>query len=72
MAFRDIGDTNQFQIKDFPDADKITNHEDQIIEFLDTLTAYGGDDLPEDVLGALDQCLNLKNLVFPPRSLRIR
>jgi Mg-chelatase subunit ChlD len=55
VAFRDIGDAKPFETLDFTDDDGI------VIKFLDQLVAYGGNDLPEDVLGALDQCLNLKN-----------
>ncbi|CAF3438283.1 unnamed protein product, partial [Rotaria sp. Silwood2] len=60
VGFRDFGDKdkdgndNQFEIKDF------TDDENAVTTFLNDLAAYGGDDLPEDVLGALDQCLKLK------------
>ncbi|CAF3956268.1 unnamed protein product, partial [Rotaria magnacalcarata] len=55
VAFRDVGDRQPFEILDFTDNDM------QIINFLDQLTAYGGEDQPEDVMGALNECLNLKN-----------
>ncbi|CAF4642547.1 unnamed protein product, partial [Rotaria sp. Silwood2] len=55
VAFRDINDMKPFETLDFTDDDR------KVINFLNQLTAYGGNDLPEDVLGALDQCLNLKN-----------
>jgi uncharacterized protein YegL len=55
VGFRDISDAKQFEIQDFTDDEKL------VITFLNQLTAYGGDDLPEDVLGALNQCLELEN-----------
>ncbi|CAF4266430.1 unnamed protein product, partial [Rotaria sordida] len=55
VGYRDIGDRPQFFTQDFTDK---TN---QVITFLNTLTASGGGDLPEDVLGALDRCLTLTN-----------
>lgn len=53
VAYRDISDQPQFQIQDF------TDNVAQVINFLQKLTAQGGGDIPEDVLGALDQCLKL-------------
>ena len=53
VGYRDINDRPPFFVKDFTDQSADT------INFLNTLTASGGDDIPEDVLGALDQCLNL-------------
>lgn len=53
VAYRDVGDQPQFSSQDF------TDKTEQVIAFLDLLRASGGDDLAEDVLGALDQCLNL-------------
>ncbi|CAF4676451.1 unnamed protein product, partial [Rotaria sp. Silwood2] len=53
VAYRDINNRPQFFLQDF------TDNTTEVINFLNRLTAGGGDDLPEDVLGALDQCLNL-------------
>ena len=53
VGYRDVGDREQFNIQEF------TDKTEQVIAFLDRLTASGGDDLAEDVLGALDQCLHL-------------
>jgi hypothetical protein len=53
VAYRDINDKPQFFLQDF------TDNTTEVINFLNKLPAGGGDDLPEDVLGALDQCLNL-------------
>jgi hypothetical protein len=55
VGYRDVTDRPQFFINDFTDNTK------DVITFLNRLTASGGDDLPEDVLGALDQCLMLTN-----------
>ena len=53
VAYRDIKDQPQFQRQNF--TDNVT----EVTTFLQRLTAQGGDDIPEDVLGALDQCLKL-------------
>ena len=53
VAYRDMNDQPQFQTQNF--TDNVT----QVITFLQRLTAQGGDDIAEDVLGALDQCLKL-------------
>ena len=53
VAYRDMNDQQQFQTQNF------TDNVNEVITFLQRLTAQGGDDLPEDVLGALDQCLKL-------------
>jgi Mg-chelatase subunit ChlD len=55
VGFRDVGDNPRFFIQQF------TDQEAQLISFLDSLTAAGGGDCPEDVMGALDQCLKLNN-----------
>ncbi|CAF1153394.1 unnamed protein product [Didymodactylos carnosus] len=55
VGYRDITDNPQYETLNF------THNEDQIIRFLDKLQAKGGDDCPEDVLGALDKCLTLPN-----------
>ncbi|CAF1183152.1 unnamed protein product, partial [Rotaria sordida] len=53
VGYRDVRDNPRFFNCDFKDQ---TN---EVIQFLETLTASGGDDLPEDVLGALHTCLKL-------------
>ncbi|CAF2481296.1 unnamed protein product [Rotaria sp. Silwood2] len=53
VGYRDIQDRPQFFERDF------TDQIDEIIQFLSDLTASGGDDLPEDVLGALLTCVKL-------------
>ncbi|CAF3120536.1 unnamed protein product [Rotaria sp. Silwood2] len=53
VAYRDVGDDPQFSICDF--TDKI----EELTRFVNNLKAIGGDDLPEDVLGALRTCLAL-------------
>jgi len=53
VGYRDINDRPQFFSQNF------TDNTTEIITFLNRLTASGGDDIPEDVLGALDQCINL-------------
>lgn len=53
VGYRDVNDGERFNIQEF------TDKREQVIAFLDRLKATGGDDLAEDVLGALDQCLNL-------------
>ncbi|CAF4387464.1 unnamed protein product, partial [Didymodactylos carnosus] len=55
IGYRDITDNPQYETLNF------THDEDQIIRFLDKLQAKGGNDCPEDVLGALDKCLTLPN-----------
>ncbi|UJR07196.1 hypothetical protein I4U23_011484 [Adineta vaga] len=55
VGYRDKNDRPQFFTQDF------TDNISTVITFLNSLKAEGGDDLPEDVLGALDQCLTLKN-----------
>ncbi|CAF1654317.1 unnamed protein product, partial [Rotaria magnacalcarata] len=53
VGYRDISDRPQFFFQDF------TDEATKIINFLNGLTASGGGDIPEDVLGALNQCLTL-------------
>ena len=53
VAYRDTNDQPQFNTQNF------TENIQDVITFLNRLTAQGGDDIPEDVLGALDQCLKL-------------
>ncbi|CAF3456667.1 unnamed protein product [Rotaria socialis] len=53
VGYRDISDRPQFFVQDF------TDEATKIINFLNGLTASGGGDIPEDVLGALNQCLTL-------------
>ncbi|CAF4820506.1 unnamed protein product, partial [Rotaria sp. Silwood1] len=55
VGYRDIGDQPQFFTQDF------TDDTNQVINFLNTLIANGGGDIPEDVLSALDRCLTLTN-----------
>ncbi|KAF7549658.1 hypothetical protein G7Z17_g6229 [Cylindrodendrum hubeiense] len=51
VGYKDHGDRPHIQYLDFtPDADKVCS-------FLNTLIATGGNDLPEDVLGGLQQAL---------------
>ncbi|CAF0828747.1 unnamed protein product [Didymodactylos carnosus] len=53
VAYRDISDEPRFETQPF------TDNVDQITTFLNPLKAFGGQDLPEDALGALDECANL-------------
>ena len=53
VAYRDMNDQSKFNTQNF------TDNIQEVITFLNRLTAQGGDDIPEDVLGALDQCLTL-------------
>ncbi|CAF1506682.1 unnamed protein product, partial [Rotaria sordida] len=53
VGYRDATDESQFEIQSF------TENVEEVSAFLNHLIATGGKDLPEDVLGALDQCLNL-------------
>ncbi|CAF3998377.1 unnamed protein product, partial [Rotaria sp. Silwood1] len=55
VGYRDITDRPQYETLNF------THDEDKVIEFLNKLQAKGGGDCPEDVLGALDQCLSIPN-----------
>ncbi|KAF2474959.1 uncharacterized protein BDR25DRAFT_301511 [Lindgomyces ingoldianus] len=51
VAYRDHSDNPNIQFLDFTDADRVR-------AFLNGLTAYGGGDEPEDVLGGIRQALN--------------
>lgn len=53
VGYRDVNDQPQFFIHDF------TEDVGKIHQFLKNLKAQGGGDVAEDVLGALDQCLNM-------------
>jgi uncharacterized protein YegL len=52
VAYRDLSDDPPFEIQQFKD------NVDEIRIFLDKLIATGGNDIPEDILGALEKCLN--------------
>lgn len=54
VAYRDLIDKPQYELRDF------TENPKDITNFLNGLRATGGGDIPEDVLGALDQCLKMK------------
>ncbi|CAF4010268.1 unnamed protein product [Rotaria sp. Silwood2] len=54
VGFRDVNDANRFQVRQF---DSNVNN---VLASLNELTATGGGDIPEDVMGALDQCLTLQ------------
>ena len=54
VGYRDVNDQPQFFTHDF------TDDVGEIRQFLKKLKAQGGGDVAEDVLGALDQCLNMK------------
>lgn len=52
VGYKDHNDTDKIQFLDFtPSADTVST-------FLDKLTAFGGGDAPEDVLGAIQKALN--------------
>ncbi|ERS99401.1 hypothetical protein HMPREF1624_04601 [Sporothrix schenckii ATCC 58251] len=51
VAYRDHGEKQHFQFLDF------TADVHKVFKFLDKLTAFGGGDTAEDVLGGLDQAL---------------
>jgi hypothetical protein len=53
VTYRDLNDKPIFHIRDFID------NTTEVIDFLNRVAAGGGDDIPKDILGALDQCLNL-------------
>jgi hypothetical protein len=60
LAFRDYCDQKQFEDFHFKNVDSNAKNEDQnsIANFervLDSIQAYGGGDLPEDILGALNR-----------------
>ncbi|CAF4982453.1 unnamed protein product [Rotaria sp. Silwood1] len=51
VGYRDVNDAQQFSTLDF------TVDTKKVLNFLNNLKAFGGGDLAEDVLGALDRCL---------------
>ena len=53
LGYRDIKDKKRFEIKDF------TDDFDSLENFISGINAEGGDDVPEDIAGALNQALNL-------------
>ena len=54
VAYRDYGDgTKHFEILDF------TDNTNLFTDFVGRITASGGGDTPEDVLGAINQTINL-------------
>ncbi|CAF2984319.1 unnamed protein product, partial [Rotaria sp. Silwood2] len=53
VAYRDLKDKPPIMKIDF------TEKTDDVMKFLNGITASGGGDIPEDVLGALDTCLTL-------------
>ncbi|KAK4444772.1 hypothetical protein QBC34DRAFT_414616 [Podospora aff. communis PSN243] len=52
VGYKDHGDSNKYQFLDF------TSSTEKVTDFLEELTAFGGGDAPEDVLGGLQQALN--------------
>ena len=61
VGYRDHCDTQRFSIQPF------TNDIAQVKNFIANVSASGGGDLPEDVVGGLRKCLDLK---WTPGSLR--
>lgn len=53
VGYRDDGDEPQFYTQDF------TDNVDHVHDYVQKLSASGGGDLPEDVLGALHTCMTL-------------
>ena len=51
VAYRDYFDAQRFQLRDFVD------NVDTFVDFINTLSADGGGDAPEDVAGGLDKAL---------------
>jgi uncharacterized protein YegL len=54
IGFRDYNDSPQFETLDF------TNDKEALLRKIESLKAQGGDDLPENVLGALNTAASLK------------
>jgi hypothetical protein len=52
LAYRDIEDKNRFETHPF------TNDMNKLEEFINKLTAEGGADEPEDLIGALQKAYN--------------
>ena len=52
VSYKDHGDSNKIQFLDF------TSSAERVSHFLDELSAFGGGDAPEDVLGGIQQALN--------------
>ena len=55
VGYRDIGDRNRFEIKDF------TDDLDGVKSFINQMDATGGGDMPEDVQGGFNKVLNALN-----------
>jgi hypothetical protein len=53
VGYRDYGDKPDFSVKDF------TTDPDSMKKYLTTISASGGNDMPEDVFGGLDKAINL-------------
>ena len=53
VAYRDFGDSNQFEILDF------TSNVEEAVIFVDSLSASGGGDMPENVFGGMEKVIGL-------------